>query len=84
MAIQRIKIEGIEELTKQIMNLSDDKMKRRELLKILRRQAKPLLAAIKSKAPVADKAITIKGRTRLDGTKSKRKHTNGATFKNLL
>tara|TARA_R110000751_G_scaffold77905_3_gene157050 strand:- start:180 stop:641 length:462 start_codon:yes stop_codon:yes gene_type:complete len=63
MAIQRIKIEGIEELTKQIMNLSDDKMKRRELLKILRRQAKPLLASIKSKAPVADKPITVKGIT---------------------
>jgi hypothetical protein len=63
MAIQRIKIEGIEELTREIMNLSDDKIKRRELLKILRRQAKPLLASIKSKAPVADKPIVIRGVT---------------------
>jgi HK97 gp10 family phage protein len=63
MAIERIKIEGIEELTREIMNLSDDKIKRRELLKILRRQAKPLLASIKSKTPVADKAITFKGVT---------------------
>jgi HK97 gp10 family phage protein len=63
MAIERIKIEGIEELTREIMNLSDDKIKRRELLKILRRQAKPLLASIKSKAPIADKDITIRGGT---------------------
>jgi len=56
-----IKIEGMEELTRQIQNIPNDKVKRRELLKILRRQAKPLLASIKSKVPISDGFIKVRG-----------------------
>jgi len=56
-----IKIEGMEELTRQIQNIPNDKVKRRELLKILRRQSKPLLASIKSKVPISDGFIKVRG-----------------------
>jgi len=62
MAAQRIKIEGMEELIGQITNISNDKIKRRELLKILRRQAKPLLKVIQSKVPTGDGLINVRGK----------------------
>jgi len=63
MAAQKLKIEGMEDLIKQITDISNDKLKRRELLKILRRQAKPLLAVIKSKVPVSDGFIQVRGKS---------------------
>lgn len=60
-----IQIDGVEELRRAIIGISDDKLKRRELLKILRRQAKPLLNAIRMEAPVAKEPIKIKGETYL-------------------
>ena len=59
----QITIEGIDELSRHIKNLPSDKVKRKELLKALRRQAKPLLEAVKEKAPVANNPITVKGVT---------------------
>ena len=42
----------------EIKSLSNDRMKRLEILKILRRQMKPILAAVKSNTPIATKTIT--------------------------
>jgi HK97 gp10 family phage protein len=52
-----ITIEGIDDLARQIKSIPSDKVKRKELLKALRRQAKPLLQAIKDNTPVADKVV---------------------------
>lgn len=46
-------IKGISQVVAEIKKL-DDKLKRRELLKILRRQSKPVLRAIKQNTPVYD------------------------------
>lgn len=54
------KIEGFEAVYKEIQKLPDDRMKRQKILAILRRQVKPILAAIKLAAPKADKVITIR------------------------
>ena len=51
------KIQGVKQLQNQIKSLADDKIKRREILKILKRQSKPLLKKVKEKTPVADNAI---------------------------
>jgi hypothetical protein len=50
-------VEGMDEVISQIMSISNDRIKRNEILKILRRQAKPILAAVKANTPVADKPI---------------------------
>jgi HK97 gp10 family phage protein len=52
-----LSVEGMDEVISQIMSISDDRIKRNEILKILRRQAKPILAAVKANTPVADKPI---------------------------
>jgi len=52
-----LSVEGIDNVINEIIAISDDRMKRGEILKILRRQAKPILAAIKANTPVADKPI---------------------------
>lgn len=56
-------IEGVQNIAREIKSLSSDKMKRREILKVLRRQAKPLVQAMRQNAPVADRDITIRGVT---------------------
>ena len=48
------KIEGIKEVSREIKSLSNDKMKRREILKVLRRQAKPMMQAMRQNAPQSD------------------------------
>lgn len=53
-------IDGIQDVQREIQKLADDKMKRREIIKILRRQAKPLLKAIKSNTPIAEKEIQVR------------------------
>ena len=52
-----LNVEGIDDVINEIIAISNDRMKRGEILKILRRQAKPILAAIKANTPVADKPI---------------------------
>jgi hypothetical protein len=56
---QEFKIEGIEAVSNEIKSLSSDKIKRREILKILRRQAKPMNAKMKQNAPESDNAIIV-------------------------
>ena len=56
-------IEGVQNVAREIKSLSSDKMKRREILKVLRRQAKPLVETMRRNAPVADRDITIRGVT---------------------
>jgi len=56
------KIEGIADVSRQITSLVDDKMKRSEILKILRRQVKPLLREVKNQTPVAQKILQVRDR----------------------
>ena len=56
------KIEGLEGVSREIKSLSSDKMKRREILKVLRRQAKPLVETMRRNAPVADRDIVVRGK----------------------
>ena len=51
-------IQGMDGVINEIKSLSNDRMKRLEILKILRRQMKPILAAVKSNTPIATKTIT--------------------------
>ena len=53
-------IEGIEAVSNEIKSLSSDKMKRREILKVLRRQAKPLVNAMRQNAPESDNVIIVR------------------------
>ena len=62
MSVGIFEIDGIQEVAREIRTLSSDKMKRNQILKILRRQAKPLVQAMRQKAPVADKNITVRGK----------------------
>jgi hypothetical protein len=61
-------IKGVEDVAIEIRSLSDDKIKRREILKVLRRQSKPLLAAMRQNAPIGDRDIITKGK---DGKEDK-------------
>ncbi len=56
------KIEGIADVSRQITSLVDDKMKRSEILKILRKQVKPLLREVKNQTPVAQKVLQVRDR----------------------
>ena len=56
------KIEGLEGVSNEIKSLSSDKMKRREILKVLRRQSKPLVQSMRQNAPVADRDIVVRGK----------------------
>ena len=56
---QEFKIEGIEDVSNEIKSLGNDKIKRREILKILRRQAKPMMQVMRQKAPESDNAIVV-------------------------
>ena len=59
----KVRIEGIESVANEIKDISDDKIKRREILKILRRQAKPMLRAVKAATPIAPKVVNDNGDT---------------------
>ena len=50
-------IEGVQNVAREIKSLSSDKMKRREILKVLRRQAKPLVQAMRQNAPISENVI---------------------------
>ena len=56
---QEFKIEGIKAVSNEIKSLGNDKIKRREILKILRRQAKPMKQAMKQNAPESDNVIIV-------------------------
>lgn len=58
---QEFKIEGIEAVSNEIKSLGKDKMKRREILKILRRQADPIKSKMKQNAPESDNVIIVRG-----------------------
>ena len=58
---QEFKIEGIEAVSNEIKSLGSDKMKRREILKILRRQSDPIKAKMKQNAPESDNVIIVRG-----------------------
>jgi hypothetical protein len=64
-------IQGIEGVTNEIKSLSDDKLKRREILKVLRRQVKPILEALKQNTPIAQNDITVRGTTYSPGNLKK-------------
>jgi HK97 gp10 family phage protein len=57
---KNIKIEGFEEVFAEIKTLPDDKVKRQKLLKILRKQMRPILAAVKQNTPVAKSDIKFR------------------------
>ena len=56
------KIQGIEGVQNEIKKLNNDRMKRQEILKILRRQMKPTLAGIKAKTPIAKEPIVFRNK----------------------
>jgi hypothetical protein len=55
-------VEGFEELRKKIQQLGSDKDKKKEILVILRKRARPLIRAIRTETPESKKAHVISGR----------------------
>jgi hypothetical protein len=55
-----VTIEGMDGVIGEIKKLTNDRMKRLEIIKILRRQVKPILSAVKAKTPVADEDIKFR------------------------
>jgi hypothetical protein len=55
-----VTIEGLEGVVNEIKSLTNDRMKRLEIIKILRLQVKPILAAVKANTPVADEDIIFR------------------------
>jgi hypothetical protein len=60
--MSQITIDGIEGVVGEIKKLTKDRMKRLEIIKILRQQVKPILAAVKANTPVADEDIKFRKR----------------------
>jgi HK97 gp10 family phage protein len=63
-----VEIEGFKELSKKLIQLSDDKSKRKEVVKILGQLANPALKAARQLAPVSKKPHTISGGKRAKKT----------------
>lgn len=57
-----VEIKGFRELRRKIEQLGDDKIKRREMLKILRQAAKGTVRAARAEAPQSDKPHLVSGR----------------------
>ena len=57
-----VTIEGMDGVIGEIKALTNDRMKRLEIIKILRQQVKPILSAVKAKTPVADEDIKFRKR----------------------
>jgi len=74
-------IQGFEKLAKDIRVFADDKVKRKEILAVLRRQMKPILNAVKANTPVADKPIEYRGKTYAVGNLKKSIATKTAKSK---
>tara|TARA_R110000772_G_scaffold67579_2_gene150027 strand:+ start:3585 stop:4058 length:474 start_codon:yes stop_codon:yes gene_type:complete len=62
-----VKIEGMEDVIREFKKIESDVVKRREILKLLRRQAKPLVKAIRANTPMANKTVI---RRLADGSKA--------------
>ena len=58
-----IEIEGFAELEKKLKALGNDKVKKREVLKILGQVANPTVKAVKALTPVGDVDIKLRGKT---------------------
>lgn len=56
-----IEVQGFPELKKKIQSLANDKVKRKEIQKILRLSAKSTVAAARVEAPKSDKPHTFRG-----------------------
>lgn len=56
-----VEIEGFAELEKQIKSLANDKVKKREVLKILGQVANPTVKAVKALTPIGDGLIKLRG-----------------------
>jgi hypothetical protein len=54
-----VKIEGMDEVIREFKKIESDVIKRREILKLLRRQAKPLLKAVIKEAPAEKRGLTV-------------------------
>lgn len=65
------RLTGVQGVVTEIKLLSDDKVKRREILKILRRQCKPVLNALKQNTPIAQNNITVRNVTYSPGNLKK-------------
>lgn len=63
-----VEIEGFKELSKKLIQLSDDKSKRKEVVKILGQLANPTVKAAKQLAPVARKAHVQRRKGQAFGT----------------
>ena len=70
MSSQGIKVEGINELVSKLKRL-DDKVTRREVLKVQRRSAKPIVVAFRNELPEGDRSKTRFGTTYPAGTLKK-------------
>jgi hypothetical protein len=53
-----VTIEGMDEVIREFKKIDNDALKRREILKLLRRQAKPLLKAVTAAAPIIESGLT--------------------------
>jgi len=60
--MNEVQIEGLHGVIGEIKKLTNDRMKRLEIIKILRQQVKPILAAVKANTPVADEDIKFRDR----------------------
>ncbi len=58
-----VEIEGFAELEKQIKLLTNDKVKKREVLKILGQVANPTVKAVKALTPIGSELIKLRGKT---------------------
>ena len=57
-----VEIKGFEALNKQIKSLANDKVKKREILKILGQVANPTVKAARALAPVGSGVISLRGK----------------------
>lgn len=67
---QTIQIEGMDEIIAKIKALPD-RTKRLEVLKILRRQMKPIQSAVRNATPEADRPIKVRGKVYMPGNAKK-------------
>jgi|TARA_R110002074_G_scaffold331407_1_gene501802 HK97 gp10 family phage protein len=63
MSKQLVEIKGFQELQRKIKSLSNDKVKKREVLKILGQVANPTVKAAKALAPVGSGFVTVNGKS---------------------
>ena len=57
----KFEIKGLENVMREIQQVKDDKIKRKQVLALMRRQAAPVRTAIKNETPTADSVIIGRG-----------------------